>query len=153
MQSFPPTIILRHRRENKKKCSLGGLDSRSNVKFIGYPRTQLPDVKGYLLLAIDAPVLTKQDSHYSLFLVDSTWRYVDRIMGNVPGIETLPKRSLPKHFKTAYPRRQDDCPEPEYGLASIEALYIAYHILGWDTAGLLDQYHWKDQFLEINDWT
>jgi pre-rRNA-processing protein TSR3 len=36
------------------------------------------------------------------------------------------------------------------GLASIEALYIAYFILGYDTMGLLDQYHWAELFLEKN---
>jgi pre-rRNA-processing protein TSR3 len=56
-------------------------------------------------------------------------------------------RSLPSHYKTAYPRRQLDCPDPERGLASIEALYAAYSILGRSTDGLLDRYHWKEEFL------
>jgi hypothetical protein len=40
--------------------------------------------------------------------------------------------------------------DPDNGLASIEALYLAYHILGRPTAGLLDHYHWADAFLEAN---
>lgn len=59
-------------------------------------------------------------------------------------------RSLPTHFKTAYPRRQEDCPNPEAGLASIEALYITYYILGRSTEILLDNYYWKKEFIGLN---
>ena len=64
-----------------------------------------------------------------------------------PGIV---RRRIPEHFRTAYPRRQDDCADPERGLSSIEAIYISYHILGRDTSHLLDNYHWKDLFLQKN---
>ena len=57
------------------------------------------------------------------------------------------KRSLVSGYKTAYPRRQDDCPNPEEGLASVEALYLAYLTLGRNPEGLLDFYYWKDEFL------
>ena len=62
----------------------------------------------------------------------------------------IEKRCIPGGFRTAYPRRQNDCPNPEEGLASIEALYIAYILMGRDPTGLLDNYHWKDLFLEKN---
>ena len=58
--------------------------------------------------------------------------------------EIVSVSSLPLGYKTAYPRRQDE----ERGLASIEALYIAYRVLGWETEGLLDHYHWRDEFLK-----
>jgi pre-rRNA-processing protein TSR3 len=32
-------------------------------------------------------------------------------------------------------------------LASIEAIYVAYQLMGRDTTGLLDLYHWREQFL------
>jgi pre-rRNA-processing protein TSR3 len=35
-------------------------------------------------------------------------------------------------------------------LASVEALYAAYHILGRPTAGLLDHYRWAEAFLRLN---
>jgi len=35
-------------------------------------------------------------------------------------------------------------------LASIEALYAAYRLLGRDTNGLLDHYRWADEFLRLN---
>lgn len=150
MQSFPSTIVLRHRRENLKKCSLRGLESRPDFKFFKYPYPVLPNINGYILLALDAPLLSKEDRDKGLFIVDATWRYAQTMIDNVPGLEVLERRSLPNHYKTAYPRRQDDCPDPERGLASVEAIYIAYHIMGHDPSGLLDNYHWKDKFLEIN---
>jgi pre-rRNA-processing protein TSR3 len=155
MQPFPPTFVLRHRRENLKKCSLRGLEPRPDFRFFTYPTSQLPDLRGYILLALDGPPLTAADSSKGLFLLDATWRhavkmrqYVDRQVAG-QGVE-LEIRSIPAGYRTAYPRRQDDCPDPEEGLASVEALYIAYRILGRDTATLLDTYHWKEEFLEKN---
>jgi pre-rRNA-processing protein TSR3 len=63
---------------------------------------------------------------------------------------SVPPRSL-AGWKTAYPRASKLGSDPANGLASIEALYVAFHILGRSTAGLLDQYRWADQFLEFND--
>lgn len=150
MQTFPPTIVLRHRRENLKKCSLRGLESRDDFRFFSYPRGVLPDLSGYIMLALDAPVLTKEDADKGLFILDSTWRYADTMGRFADPNQVLIKRSLPPHYRTSYPRRQDDCCDPERGLASIEALFIAYHLLGRETTGLLDLYYWKENFLKIN---
>lgn len=151
MQSFPPTYILRHRRENLKKCSLRGLESREDCRFFSYPSTAtLPDLTGYLLLAVGAPELTCADANRGIFLVDATWRYASKMLAYVDGRSTMERRSIPRGFRTAYPRRQDDCPNPEEGLASVEALYVAYVVLGRDPGNMLDGYHWKEQFLELN---
>ena len=142
---FPPTVILRHQRENLNKCSLRGLESREDLIFLTYPKSPLPDLSHYCLLTIGAPLLTKSDQDFGLFLIDGTWRHAKTMAKIVPpGIR---QRSLPP-VKTAYPRRQDDCPDPNQGLASVEALYVAYQILGRKAEGLLDHYYWKDQFLE-----
>lgn len=146
MVYFPPTIILRHRRENLKKCSLSGLEAREDMCFFTYPKESLPDVTGYVLLALGAPILSKADAGQGLLLIDATWRYAAQMRRVVP--EGIIERSLPSHYRTAYPRRQEDCPDPSQGLASIEALYIAYSILGRRTEGLLDRYYWKDCFLD-----
>ncbi len=149
LQTFLPTIILRHRRENLKKCSLRGLETRSDMQFYTYPKKAPPTLANYILLDLNGPPLTKEDSHLGLFLIDGTW---DRAKTMIKSIkEPLITRSLPANIKTAYPRRQLSCDDPERGLASIEALYIAYHILGLDTTGLFDRYHWKSIFLEINN--
>ncbi len=148
MTAFPPTIILRHRRENKKKCSLRGLETRDDLRFYQYPNPQLPPLAGYLLLTINAPSLTEADAHYGLLLLDGTWRYTAKMYAATTGLAVLPKRSLPSALRTAYPRRQDDCPNPNQGLASVEALYAAYSILHRSTTALLDNYYWRDHFLQ-----
>jgi pre-rRNA-processing protein TSR3 len=145
---FPPTIILRHNRENLKKCSLKGLEKRDDFIFLTYPKSPLPNLSNYCVLTLDAPPLTRDDAHLGIFLIDGTWRHAQTMSKIVP--KGLIERSLPSHIRTAYPRRQDDCPDPERGLASIEALYISYLILGRKPDGLLDQYYWKDQFHKTN---
>lgn len=151
MLHFPPTIILRHKRENLKKCSLRGLEQRKDMVFLTYPTSLIPDLTRYCVLTLDAPLLSPEDAHLGLFLIDGTWRYAEKmaksVASSVPGPFVC--RSLPTHFRTAYPRRQLDCPDPERGLASVEALYLAYSILGRSTEGLLDHYHWKEQFINL----
>ncbi len=143
------TVILRHRRENLKKCSLRGLEGREDLQFYTYPVHTLPDYSNYLLLKVGAPPLTREDCNRGLFLIDGTWRLAQVMEKQLPW--KLEARSLPPGYQTAYPRRQTDCPDPKSGLSSIEALYIAHLILGRPTANLLDTYHWKELFLQIND--
>lgn len=143
------TVILRHRRENLKKCSLRGLEGRSDLVFYTYPVDRLPDLSNFLLLKVGAPPLTIADRERGLFLIDGTWRLAQVMEKQLPW--KLEARSLPGHYRTAYPRRQTDCPDPASGLSSIEALYIAHRLLGRSTEGLLDGYYWRERFLEIND--
>lgn len=147
MQSFPPTYVLRHRRENLKKCSLRGLESRSDFVFFSYPNEPLPDLSNYIMLDFEGPAISAADSSHGLFIIDATWRYAEKMTRFVDKQAFIQRRSLPEKFRTAYPRRQEDCPLPERGLASIEAIYIAYWLMGRDTTGLLDNYHWKNDFL------
>lgn len=149
MQSFPRSVVLRHVRENLKKCSLRGLEARGDILFLTYPGALLPDLQGYILLTLDAPPLVAEDNK-GIILVDATWRYAERMLKTFDPVPGIHKRSLPSGFRTAYPRRQTDCSDPERGLASVEALFIAYHILGYDTTGILEGYYWKDAFLEKN---
>jgi pre-rRNA-processing protein TSR3 len=139
------TIILRHRREYLPKCSLRGLEGRGDLDFYTYPKARLPDLTGYILLKVGAPPLTKDDAGKGLLLIDGTWRLA-QIMEKMLPLK-LEVRSLPIRIKTAYPRRSTFCSNPDEGLASVEALYLAHYILGLQTEGLLDHYYWKDQFL------
>jgi pre-rRNA-processing protein TSR3 len=147
---FPPTIILRHRKENLKKCSLRGLESRSDMRFFTYPKDPLPCLSNYFLLSFEGPLLTKADQDLGVFLIDGTWRYASLMERQIPEPRSFQTRSLPSHFQTAYPRRQEDCLAPSRGLASIEALFLTYSILGRSTEGLLDTYYWKEEFLRKN---
>ena len=147
---FPPTLILRHRKENIKKCTLKGLEKRADFLFFTYPKDRLPDLCNYLLLTLDAPVLTSADKEKGIFLIDGTWRYAQTMFKQLPKPHLFTMRSLPSHWQTAYPRRQEDCADPARGLASIEAIFIAYTILGRNADHLLDNYYWKEMFLSKN---
>jgi pre-rRNA-processing protein TSR3 len=122
------------------------------MQFFIYPKHTLPLLETYIILDLNAPPLTIEDAHLGLLLIDGTWRHAETMTKNLPEplLQTLIPRSLPSQIKTAYPRRQTLCSDPERGLASIEALFISYHILQRDTTGLLDHYHWKDLFLSLN---
>ena len=143
-----PTIILRHKYENLKKCSLSGLEKREDMRFYPYPKAVLPDLSSYIVLSLDAPILTKEDAGYGLFLIDGTWNYAKPMFTSLKPPFLV--RSLPAHYETAYPRRQTGCEDPKRGLASIEALFLAYHLTERDTQGLLDHYYWKNLFFQKN---
>lgn len=152
-----PTCIIRHKRENLKKCSLRGLEGKNDYLFFLYPDCALKsdsllDLSQYVVLDLEGEPLTKADSGNGLVLIDATWRLAEKMTKELKVLHHLPKRSIPQGFFTAYPRRQLDCKNPETGLASIEALYIAYTLLGRDVGTLLDNYYWKREFLEKNEY-
>lgn len=150
MQLFPPTVVIRHRLENLKKCSLRGLEGRPDFAFFTYPYDKVPPLTNYVILTLDAPALTPEEAHCGLLVIDATWRYANKMIKPLLNQSQYLYRSLPSHYRTAYPRRQNDCPDPERGLASVEALYLCYHLLQRDTSGLLDNYYWKDKFIQMN---
>lgn len=145
---FSHTIIVRHRRENKKKCSLKGLETRADVTFYSYPDPKLPILTNYIHLDLNGPPLSVADKDKGLLLLDATWQLEKKMRSIVPA--NVEGRSIPPGFVTAYPRRQTLCDDPDAGLASIEALYIAYCLMGRDPQGLLNNYHWKEAFLSHN---
>lgn len=147
-----PTIILRHKKENLKKCSLRGLETNPEFLFFKYPKHTFPDLTSYLVLTLDkeAPILSFEDRNHPLLLIDATWRYAPKMLSSLNAPKSC-LRALPSHYKTAYPRVQTLCPEPERGLASIEALYVAFHILKKEKEFLLDNYHFKKLFLSLNE--
>ena len=61
----------------------------------------------------------------------------------------VPPRCL-HGYQTAYPRRSKRGTDPENGLASIEALFVAYYLLGRPTDELLQHYRWAEDFLRLN---
>lgn len=146
---FPHTIVVRHRKENVKKCSLRYLEERQDFIFYSYPLKDPLVLKNHFVLTLEAPPLSKKDLHLGIFLLDATWRYAAQMGKKLLSHPSI-CRSIPPEFRTAYPRYQTDCPNPMQGLASVEALYIAYSILERDTTGILQHYYWKEKFLEIN---
>jgi pre-rRNA-processing protein TSR3 len=99
-------------------------------------------------LGLDGPPLTSDDSNCGLLVLDGTWRLADRME---KFFLHVPVRGLPG-VRTAYPRASYVYPDPKEGLATIEAIYAAYRILGRPCDGLLDEYHWTLEFLARNGW-
>jgi rRNA small subunit aminocarboxypropyltransferase len=145
--SFPPTIVIRHTKENPKKCSILPLKGRADVVFFNHPLTgALPDLTNHVRLAAEGPALSADDREHGILLLDGSWRSAGSMTRDFLHV---PPRSL-AGFVTAYPRVSKLGTDPDNGLASIEALYIAYRLLGRDTAGLLDHYRWAAEFLAAN---
>ena len=142
----PPTVIVRHPKENPRKCSVLPLRGRADVVFLGYPVTNRPDLSGYVRLAAEGPALSTADAEAGILLLDGSWRWAGAMERDFVDV---PPRSL-AGWKTAYPRVSKLGTDPDNGLASIEALYLAYHLLGRPTSGLLDHYLWAAQFLTNN---
>jgi pre-rRNA-processing protein TSR3 len=147
MSIYPVTIIVRHPKENPKKCSVLPLKGRADVQLLTYPPKPMPLLDGYVRLAANGPELSMADQGCGVLLLDGSWRWAEKMIAD---FEAVPPRSL-HGWKTAYPRVSKLGTDPDNGLASIEALYLAYHLLGRPMAGLLDHYRWAREFLELNE--
>lgn len=144
----PPTVIVVHPRERRSKCSVEPLRGRDDIRFFRFPDPVTCDRSRYVRLALNAPQITADDADHGLLLLDGTWRLAARME---PFFEDIPARSLPP-VRTAYPRQSHLFEDPAEGLATIEALYAALRILGRPLDGLLDHYHWREEFLRRNGW-
>ncbi len=146
MAERPPTVIVRHPKENPRKCSVYFLRERSDIVFLSYPVRRRPDLSDYVRLAAEGPPLSHEDADRGILLLDGSWRWAEAMERDFADV---PPRSL-TGWKTAYPRVSKLGTDPDNGLASIEALYLAYHLLGRPTDGLLDDYRWAREFLLAN---
>ena len=91
-----PTVVIRHPKERVSKCSLQPLKGRVGIQFYKATDSFRFDATGFILLAVDAPLLTMADAMLDeadaarlniqaivsaaqmqarpLLLLDSTWR-------------------------------------------------------------------------------
>jgi pre-rRNA-processing protein TSR3 len=145
--AYPITVIIRDSRENPRKCSILPLRGRSDLAFYTYPLVDRPPLEGYLRLAAEGPRLSPAEAGHGLLLLDGSWRRAEAM---TQAFQDVPPRSL-HGYRTAYPRISKRGTDPLNGLASVEALFIAYHILGRPTEGLLDHFRWAKEFLRFND--
>ncbi|HSH09888.1 MAG TPA: hypothetical protein VK995_05835 [Oceanipulchritudo sp.] len=138
-------VVIRHPRERKSKCSLEPLRGRPDIRFLTAHPAFSFDATGFVLLTIEAPVLSSADASLPLLILDSTWRLLPGLQATLIGNPT--PRSLPASLRTAYPRTSKISADPTRGLASVEALYAARLLQGRPVQGLLDHYYWRDAFL------
>ncbi|VAX38131.1 hypothetical protein MNBD_PLANCTO02-2322 [hydrothermal vent metagenome] len=144
--AYPPTIIVVHPKERRKKCSVEPLRSNKDFVFWKFPQQGEEPLDGYVRLAMDGPLLGAADADAGLLVLDGTWRYAETMEKDYLHI---PSRSLPV-WETAYPRISKNFEDPNSGLATIEAIFAAYHLLNRNTTGLLDEYYWAETFLQKN---
>jgi pre-rRNA-processing protein TSR3 len=145
--AFPVTVVVRHPRENPRKCTILPLRGRPDLVFLNHPARQQPSLAGYVRLAAEGPELSAADADCGLLLLDGSWRRADSM---TRAFLDVPPRAL-YGYRTAYPRVSKLGTDPDNGLASVEALMVAYFILGRPTEGLLEQYHWAEEFLQLNE--
>jgi pre-rRNA-processing protein TSR3 len=143
---FPPTLIVVHPRERRQKCTVEPLRGRPGFIFWTFPETGPQSLQCYVRLGLGGPDLSRDDAGRGLLVLDGTWRLA---AGMEARFADIPIRSL-QPWQTAYPRVSKLFDDPAAGLATIEAIFAAYHILGRDTSGLLDEYYWRDEFLRKN---
>jgi pre-rRNA-processing protein TSR3 len=139
-------VIVRHAHENPRKCSILPLRGRPDLVFLNYPVANRPLLEGYFRLAAEGPALSPADAAAGLLLLDGSWRWAGAMTRDFLDV---PPRSL-TGYRTAYPRVSKQGTDPDNGLASVEALYVAYRALGRPTAGMLDHYRWAEEFLRLN---
>lgn len=142
------TTILRHPKERLSKCSLEPLRGLEGYAFHRAKPGLEVDVGGKVVLAVDAPPLSESDRGHELVLLDSTWRLLPDLQKCLVGEPIY--RSIPGGFETAYPRVSKIGENPDGGLASVEALYVAIRMMGEDRIEMLKDYYWRDSFLEKN---
>lgn len=159
----PGVLVLQHYKENLRKCSLRVQRSRADFEFRTiepvYPNRGLI-IDGGVVLTLDAPVLNSDDRalfdarpENRLIVIDGTWTKIRSMVKNIVAkkdASTVDYRSLPDSLVTAYPRRSKLYDDPEGGLSTLEALVAAYHLLGYPALDLLEEYRWKNEFLERN---
>lgn len=143
---FPPTIIIVHPREKRSKCTVEPLRSRLDFVFWTFPERGAEPLDGYVRLGIGGETLSAADIHRGLLVLDGTWRLAGQMEAE---FGEVPVRSLGP-WETAYPRTSKLYEDPAAGLATIEAIFAACHELGRPTGGLLDEYHWREEFLRRN---
>lgn len=139
--------VVVHPREKLSKCSAWPLRARPEFSFYRFPDQRVPDLQNCVRLGLSDELLSPADATKTLAVLDATWRYAGQMEADYASV---PVRGLPPQWRTAYPRTSKLFADPPGGLATVEALYVAYRLLGLDPAGLLDSYQWKDRFLELN---
>ncbi len=142
------TVVIRHAHERLSKCSLTPLHGRTEIEFLVARGEMRFNAEGFIVLAVDAPVLSPADAGRPLLLLDSTWHLLPKLVRRLDGVPVY--RSLPAGIETAYPRVSKMSEDPLGGLASVEALYLARRMLGDDDLSLLSGYRWRDEFFKIN---
>jgi pre-rRNA-processing protein TSR3 len=148
--------LLVDRGEIPQKCTILPLAYRPDFHIRRFDlKEPIARLESGVLLHVDgapldelAPSLRARGVR-SIALIDTVWKRCERIVDLIE--KPLPPLArIPDGFLTAYPRRNKKNLDPDGGLATIEALFIAAAFLGtWDET-LLAEYYFADRFLTAN---
>jgi len=140
--------------ETSNKCTIAPLAHRADFRIMRAKGTRvLGPLQAPILLHPNGACLTLRARDLpavsGLATIDCVWRRLDTLSRRIQGpLPTLAR--IPDGFKTAYPRTSLKQTDPDGGLATIEAIFVAAALLGhWDVS-LLSQYYFGRKFVEIN---
>ncbi len=140
------TEIVVHPKEKLSKCSAWPLRNQPGFVFRKFPGESIQDRSNLIRLDPGGRPIEICDANHNLLVLDATWRYAQQMAVEY---QDVPARSLGP-WKTAYPRKSKLYADPDGGLATVEAIYAAFLELERNPHGILDNYQWRDEFLEIN---
>ena len=146
--------ILVDKSESVTKCTILPLEYRADFEIRRFTRNRpIAPLSGDFLLHPEGRLLSSPRDVNApvskISLIDCNWRRLGGIFEHLerPWPELV---RIPEGFVTAYPRRNKQGLDPENGLATIEALFIAAAFCGvWDET-LLKEYYFGPRFIEIN---
>src|SRR5262245_25143472 len=136
-------LIVHDPREPARKCSLTPLRGMAGLRFVPARPGERIDVGRRIWLQPEGDELGPADRGLGFLLIDCTWRRLPKLARCIDGRPV--RRRLPR-LVTAYPRRSKIVPDPEDGLASVEALYAALALLGAPRPALLARSRWRAGF-------
>jgi pre-rRNA-processing protein TSR3 len=146
-------VILDH-GESPNRCTIAPLADRADFRLIyvrgSGERPQGPFASP-ILLHPDGECLTRvaQTEVTGIATIDCVWKRLPPLLARLAGPVPRPVR-IPAGFETAYPRRNKHGLDPDGGLATIEAIFIAAALAGhWDET-LLARYYFGRRFIELN---
>lgn len=140
--------------ETVNKCTIAPLSERSDFRLFHVKgANRLGPLHSPILLHHEGKCLTELRqsllSLTGLATIDCVWRRLEYLIGRIEGPLPLLAR-IPDGFVTAYPRKSSLNTDPEGGLATIEAIFVASALLGnWDVS-LLSKYYFGRNFVKLN---
>ncbi len=140
--------------ETANKCTIAPLAGRPDFRLIPVKGAgALGPLQSSILLHHEGRCLIELRESLGevsgIACIDCVWRRLDPLIRRVEGKLPVLTR-IPDGFATAYPRKSVLDTDPDGGLATIEAIFVAAAILGnWDTS-LLSNYYFGRRFVELN---
>lgn len=147
-------IVLDH-GETANKCTVTPLRDRADFRFFSvFGQGPIGPLSASVLLHPDGQCLSQlvwREPPTTIASVDCVWRRLPKILPRLSWVgQKAVLAKIPEGFLTAYPRKGLPAADPDGGLATIEALFVAAALMGhWDIT-LLSRYYFGRAFVERN---